>query len=105
MDASVQLLYGKTYEFRVRVSDLTRGGPESGVPSPDPPQTSLASVTFQRRKSPGSIEVLERPTAISRQVNIGKPRLGYPEILFTDNGFTFKELSTATHRRIGGLAG
>ncbi len=90
---AVPLLYGKTYEFRVRMADLTRGGPESGDPSPNPPRTSIASVTFQRRKSPGSIEVLERPTAKSRQVHIAKPRLGYPEILFTDRKFKFKNLT------------
>lgn len=90
----VPLLYGNTYEFRVRMADLTRGGPKSDVDSPEPPLTSIASVAFQRRKSPGPVEVVERASAASRQVRIAKPKLGYPEILFTDQGFTFADLIT-----------
>jgi hypothetical protein len=89
---AVPLHYGKTYEFRVRMADLTRGGPEIGVQSPQPPGSSVAAVTFQRRKPPGPVNLLERPTAASRQVRIAKPRLGHPEILFTDKGFTFQNL-------------
>jgi hypothetical protein len=82
-DKAVPLSYGNTYEFRVRMADLTRGGPGAGLLSPEPPRNSISSLTFQRRKAPGPVEILERPSDVLRQVRIAKPRLGYPEILFT----------------------
>lgn len=82
-DAAVPLLYGKSYEFRVRMSDLTRGGPGKEILSPQPPRNSIASLTFQRRKAPGPVEILQRPSAADRRLQIAKPRLGYPEVLFT----------------------
>jgi hypothetical protein len=82
-DKLVPLQYGNTYEFRVRLSDLTRGGPPVTDASPEPPRNSIASIAFQRRKAPGQIEILEMPKLGSRQVSIAKPRLGYPEALFT----------------------
>lgn len=90
-DKAVPLRYGNTYEFRVRMSDLTRGGPTSDVVSPEPPRNSISSVTFQRHKPPGPIEILQRPPDVVRQVRIAKPRLGYPEILFT-GAATFADL-------------
>jgi hypothetical protein len=85
-DKDVALRYGQTYEFRVRLADLTRGGPEVSVPVPDPPRSSIASLLFQRRKAPGPIEILARPTPESRSVRIAQPRLGHPEALFTLGG-------------------
>ena len=82
-DKLVPLQYGNTYEFRVRLSDLTRGGPPVTDASPDPPRNSVASIAFQRRKAPGQIEVLDPPKLGSRQLRIATPRLGYPEALFT----------------------
>ena len=82
-DKAVPLQYGQSYEFRVRFADLTRGGPEASVPLPDPARHSIAGITFQRRKAPGPIEIVERPAVGSRQVRIAPPRLGYPEALFT----------------------
>ncbi|RZU40812.1 hypothetical protein [Edaphobacter modestus] len=90
-DKDVRLQYGNTYEFRVRLSDLTRGGPDSSVSLPEPHRNSLASLTFQRRKPPAHIEVLQRPSQDSRQLRIARPRLGHPEALFTGSA-TFADL-------------
>ena len=75
----------------MRLADLTRGGPGIDAVMPDPPRTSIASLPFQRRKAPGQILVLTRPTADARQVTVAKPLLGYPEILFTGTA-TFADL-------------
>ena len=91
-DKAVPLLYGTTYEFRVRMADLTRGGPDATGPSPEPARNSLATVTFQRRKAPGPVEILQRPPDLARQVRIARPRLGHPEILFTGAKFADLEL-------------
>jgi hypothetical protein len=91
-DKDVQLTYGRTYEFRVRLSDLTRGGPNADVRSPEPPRNTITTVTFRRRKPPGPVEVLGRPAAGSLFVKIAKPKLGYPEALFTGVS-TFADLA------------
>jgi hypothetical protein len=90
-DKAVPLQYGETYEFRVRLADLTRGGPEVSAPLPNPARNSIASLQFHRRKPPGPIEILERPALGSRQVRIARPRLGHPEALFTGKA-TFENL-------------
>jgi hypothetical protein len=90
-DKAVRLLYGNKYEFRVRMADLTRGGPDHTVLSPAPPGDSISTVAFQRHKPPGPIEILGRPPDLVRKVRIGKPRLGHPEILFT-GAATFADL-------------
>ena len=86
-DKDVRLEYGQTYEFRVRFADLTRGGPQSTEPLPEPAGHSITAIPFQRRKAPGRIQIVKRPAADDRQVTIAKPRLGYPEILFTGAAF------------------
>lgn len=90
-DKAVPLRYGETYEFRVRLSDLTRGGPDVSVPVPVSERSSIARIAFQRRKAPAQIQILERPAPESMQVRIGKPRLGHPEALFTGEA-TFADL-------------
>lgn len=90
-DKAVPLRYGQTYEFRVRLADLTRGGPDAGVALPDPPRNSIASLLFQRRKSPGPVGFVELPSPASRKLVISKPRLGHPEALFTGSA-TFENL-------------
>ncbi len=94
-DKAVPLEYGTTYEFRVRFADLTRGGPAATVPAPDPPGHSVATVPFRRRKAPGRIQILERPSAAERRVTIAKPRLGYPELLFAGVPFAALEADLA----------
>jgi hypothetical protein len=91
-DKAVRLLYGQTYEFRVRLADLTRGGPASDALSPDPARSSITSLLFQRQKAPGLIEILDRPTPKSRTIRIGKPKLSHPEALFTSELVKFKDL-------------
>ena len=81
-DKSVPLVYGNTYEFRVRLADLTRGGPEADVDVP-PAADSIATIDFRRRKRPGQISVLTRPAKGSPSLDIARPKLGYPDALFT----------------------
>lgn len=88
---AVALRYGKTYDFRVRLVDLSRGGPDWKEPLENAPETSVLTVPFKRRKRPGPIEILKRPTPERRRITIAKPRLGYPELLFTPTG-TFADI-------------
>ncbi len=81
-DKLVPLVYGETYDFRVRLADLTLGGPPSTDDTPPLPQATT-TIHFQRRNRPAQINVTHRPTRGETFVTIEKPRIGYPEALFT----------------------
>ncbi len=103
--AEAELKYGHDYEFRVRLADLTGGGPvEDDDELNDAPATS-ASLTFRRYVAPKQLTVTPddpqpAPGAGAVQVyagdsfTIGRPRLGYPALLFTelDTAAAFKHL-------------
>ena len=87
---AVPLRYGFDYDFRVRLADLSGGGPPPDAePNPkNPARRPIATVPFRR---------LIRPKAVSLQVAPGdklqpdqltyqvlRPLLGFPEAVFTD---------------------
>jgi hypothetical protein len=85
--------YGHSYEFRVRLTDLTGGGPAvSDIPlHPGPVQVGVCP--FRRHVPPKSLEVETTPAAppppakpvstrtITKLV-VRQPRIGYPEAIF-----------------------
>jgi hypothetical protein len=101
----VEPKYGKEYEFRVRLSDLTGGGPfESEAELNDAPATS-ASAFLKRFIAPKQVKVVPQSpqpnpnnaTAVfyeGTSFEIFRPRLGYPALLFTelDTATAFKHL-------------
>ena len=95
-----ELKYGKEYEFRVRLADLTGGGPlVEDVGLNDAPATS-SSIIFKRFVAPKQLKVvpedpqpapaLPAPTAGTSvfyegdSFEVSRPRLGYPALLFTE---------------------
>jgi hypothetical protein len=87
---AVPLRYGRDYDFRVRLADLSGGGPPpESEPNPgNPARRPIATVPFRR---------LIRPKAVSLDVPPGekiqpdqltykvlRPLLGFPEAVFTD---------------------
>jgi len=108
LPAEPELKYGKQYEFRVRLSDLTGGGPrvDEGELN-DAPATS-ASITFKRFVAPKQLGVKPMipvdlapdpppPTNVfypASSFEISRPRLGYPALLFTqlDTADAFQKL-------------
>jgi hypothetical protein len=99
-DTVVPLKYGHKYEFRVRMADLTGGGPDLTAPftaAPGAFQTTV--VSFRRRIAPGPVTVVQRPTK-TVPLKVAKPRLRYPEVLYTSAGLTFAQLETALNADI-----
>lgn len=97
----VKLRYGATYEFRVRMSDMTGGGPrETDHPEVEIP-SQIASCRFRRFTPPArvripSIDRIEPPPGDEdapidppTSYDIFRPLLGYPALLYTglDNAF------------------
>lgn len=115
MPEKFNLKYGHEYEFRVRLSDLTGGGPmieEDENELNDAPKTS-AGIVFKRYLAPKQLklEPLEKQPAPDivlpgvrgsesskylqgKSFNVFRPRLGYPALLFTqmDTGLAFQKL-------------
>jgi hypothetical protein len=88
VDADIPALrYGHSYRFRVRMADLTGGGP---LPGDSPAHTApapIATVMFRRFVPPKAVEVDTGGGLLadgrSASYSIRRPPLGYPEIAFT----------------------
>lgn len=84
----VPLRYGNTYDFRVRLSDLARGGPQVSDDPVNPAPAPVAPIPFRRYTPPRHVVITnldESATPASPQstYSIQRPRLGYPDLVFT----------------------
>jgi hypothetical protein len=90
-----ELKYGNGYDFRVRLADLTGGGPRIGDDKLNDAPATSASLVFSRYVAPHQLTVAPQdpqpaPNAGSLKVYAGhsftvaRPRLGYPALLFTE---------------------
>jgi hypothetical protein len=83
------LSYGRSYAFRVRLGDLTSGGPRLDEAPAAPGLADVASVTFQRMVPPKSLTVVRNPagsTVEPASLSVFRPVIGYPEVLYTHLG-------------------
>ncbi|HYJ84610.1 MAG TPA: hypothetical protein VEW46_00975 [Pyrinomonadaceae bacterium] len=90
-----ELKYGKQYEFRVRLADMTGGGPLVDDNELNDAPAKSASVVFKRYVAPKQLKVVPEaaqpnPTSTTNvfyegdEFEISRPRLGYPALLFTE---------------------
>lgn len=99
---TTKLRYGHRYEFRVRLVDLTGGGPDvSAKPSSVTASTST-TIRFLRHLPPKSLRVTTDDVAPDplhlpqlKQLKVDRPLLGYPELVFAGagEGSVLKQLS------------
>lgn len=74
--ATTRLRYGNSYEFRVRLSDISGGGPTPGVANPPKELPShIASTPFKRYVAPHSVRVLNKRVMVSLE----QPAVGGPD--------------------------
>lgn len=97
-DKLVPLRYGRTYDFRVRLADLTFGGPPSTDRTPEIPQ-AITTINFQRHARPAQVNITHRPERDDKSLTVEKPRIGYPEAVFT-GAASFLDLTTELHADI-----
>jgi hypothetical protein len=102
---NLELKYGHEYEFRVRLSDMSGGGPIVGDDERNDAPATSSRIIFKRYVAPKQLKVtpLEPQsdpasgTAVFYEgaaFKIERPRLGYPALLFTrmDTGDAFQKL-------------
>jgi hypothetical protein len=100
-----ELKYGREYEFRVRLADLTGGGPSVDDDELNDAPATSASRIFKRYVAPKQLKIrplTPQPAPESSAVTfytgtsfaISRPRLGYPALLFTqmDTNDAFQKL-------------
>jgi hypothetical protein len=87
------LRYGSEYEFRIRLVDLTGGGPGPGDTAVHPGPAPRTQLRFLRHVAPKALEVVSspplppypaKPPAVRTidTLAVRRPRIGYPEALF-----------------------
>jgi hypothetical protein len=82
---AVELRYGRRYEFRVRLTDTTGGGPAAAIEPSNLGEAPTALVHMRRYRAPSIIEidkVTPVPGGAVPSMRVRRPRLGYPEAVF-----------------------
>ncbi len=74
----IELKYGKHYAFRVRLSDISGGGPHVKDKALTAGENGICKHWFTRNVAPSPPEVSDEGNGLK----IIRPRLGYPAILF-----------------------
>ncbi|HEY1433645.1 MAG TPA: hypothetical protein VGF39_18740 [Stellaceae bacterium] len=103
------LLYGNTYQFRVRLTDLTGQGPDSADAPAQEAATQRAQITFARHVPPKSLglqtvpplpaDAMQPPGPIS-EIEITRPRITYPDALFTPRYGANADLAQAARQAL-----
>jgi hypothetical protein len=82
----INLRYGQTYEFRVRMSDLTGGGPSAGDDPVHQSPAPVARVHFRRYVAPSKPVLRDLPDGglfAGDTLSIERPLLEYPAVAYT----------------------
>jgi hypothetical protein len=90
----VQLRYGQSYSFRVRLVDLTGGGPTLDAAAINPAPAHETTCHFRRRVPPKAARVAaewhQPPVGQGgrylKRIQVRRPLLGYPELLYAGLG-------------------
>jgi len=91
----VELRYGRSYEFRVRLADTTGGGPDvDGTPS-RLGESPIASLHMKRHRPPAIVQIdptMPGPDGKVANLTVRRPRLGFPEAVFASGSSARTEL-------------
>ena len=102
-DSSVLLKYGENYEFRIRLMDISGGGPEIGDEMRNGGQNQVATVHFYRNIAASALKIdnaerffhtqsttdvkdmsiLENILGDEHALTIRRPDLSYPSVVYT----------------------
>jgi hypothetical protein len=88
----IELRYGHSYDFRVRLMDPTGGGPTLDAAPVHEAPAPVATVPFRRHVVPESVRIADLPRFpdapldalfAGNELAVGRPLLGYPNVVFT----------------------
>ena len=83
------LRYGTPYQFRVRLADMSGGGPEVGRRPHDEVPSQVAARRFKRYVAPDTVRIDGLPFNTDEilfndtKLTLKRPLLGYPAVVFT----------------------
>jgi hypothetical protein len=98
---SNHLLYGNPYSFRIRLTDVSGGGPDVGEINQDEGPSPFALINFRRYIAPGLLRIDKNPLLLTNQTEffnetapggpfdgspelaIRRPLISYPAVVFT----------------------
>ena len=84
---AVPLRYGNDYKFRVRLMDLTGGGPKAGD-DPTHPLAAAITVPFRRYVAPKAVTIIPgggvAADGKTASFEILRPEIAYPDVVFAD---------------------
>jgi hypothetical protein len=82
------LRYGEAYEFRVRLVDLSRGGPVADDDAFNPAPASSTTIQFRRYSPPKAVWLEAHPDQEEDEplslLRVRRPLIGYPDAVFAD---------------------
>jgi len=86
-DTDVPLLYGETYDLRVRLMDLSRGGPAASDNAINPAPAPISTIAFRRfvpfkRVTVTNVDPGANPASPQTMYEIARPLLNYPAAVF-----------------------
>ena len=91
-DVSTRLRYGSSYDFRVRLSDISGGGPDAEASPLNDMPAHVASIDFKRYVAPNTLRIIGKDAVAynTGEVNfdgdsleLGRPLLGFPTVVYT----------------------
>lgn len=111
--SAVPLRYGQSYEFRVRLMDVSGGTPDVGEDPRNPAPAPIRRCEFRRFVPPKAVRVVDLdptpdPANPQTTFKVRRPVLGYPSLVFTgfanaDNALVADIAAAAAEAREVGL--
>ncbi|MEO8794091.1 MAG: hypothetical protein ABI390_01425 [Daejeonella sp.] len=92
VDLNTKLSYGKSYAFRVRLADISGGGPGPEAEPINVSPSSIANATFKRYVAPAQLQVINKDEInhstddlnfTGSALTFKRPLLGYPTVVYT----------------------
>lgn len=86
---TTKLKYGSLYDFRIRLTDMTHGGPAANDKAVNDATTPVTTCHFKRYVSPATIRVVDGvpfnddgAVFTLNAIEVQRPLLGYPAVVF-----------------------
>jgi hypothetical protein len=107
---SLELRYGRTYHFRVRLADVSGGGPTFDSEPINAAPAPVASCAFRRHIRPREVMIEGLPSVLDptnppAQLRVYRPRLNYPAAVFAGIATARERLLDNLQAIVAGAAG